>query len=96
MLIEERPHPTSVGVQRLHRFDNNYGASVIRAIGSYGYEDNLWELAVLKFEGSKWTLCYDTPICSRLPHRRGSGGHTGKDRKTQWNLIKRDSNTLSE
>lgn len=62
MLIEERPHPSSVGVQRLHRFDNNYGASVIRAIGSYGYEDNLWELAVLKFEGSRWTLCYDTPI----------------------------------
>jgi hypothetical protein len=39
-------------------FANGYGASVIIGRGSYGGEDGLYELAVMK-DGS---LCYDTPI----------------------------------
>lgn len=46
------------GVQRVYKFPNGYGASVIRHKGSYGYQKGLWELAVL-FGGE---LCYDTEI----------------------------------
>ncbi len=39
-------------------YPNGYGASIIKHNGSYGREDDLWELAVLKDGG----LCYDTDI----------------------------------
>ncbi len=56
--------------QRIYRFPNSYGASVVRRSyvsreypfsqhGSYGYEGGLWELAVID---SAWHLVYDTPI----------------------------------
>lgn len=38
----ERTHPLG-GIQR---FDNGYGASVVRFTYSYGFEQGLWELAV--------------------------------------------------
>lgn len=44
------------------KFENGYGASVIKHYGSYGYEEDLFELAVLKFDGGKCKLCYDTSI----------------------------------
>lgn len=50
------------GVQYLFRFPNNYGASIIKHLGSYGSSRDLWELAVLRFEGDKWDLTYDTEI----------------------------------
>lgn len=40
------------------RFGNGYGASVVKHFGSFGYDYDLFELAVLK----KDALCYDTPI----------------------------------
>ena len=40
------------------KFPNGYGASVIKHFGSYGYEEDLFELAVLK----NGKLCYDTEI----------------------------------
>ena len=45
---------------------NNYGASIIRHIGSYGYERGLWELAVLCFDERPicGSICYDTEITS--------------------------------
>ena len=46
------------GVQKLYSFTNGYGASVIKHKGSYGGDQGLWELAVLKGE----ELCYNTPI----------------------------------
>ena len=46
------------GIQKVYKFPNGYGASVIRHKGSYGYSKGLWELAVLN-EGE---LCYDTEI----------------------------------
>ena len=46
------------GVQKLYSFPNGYGASVIKHKGSYGGDQGLWELAVLKGE----ELCYNTPI----------------------------------
>lgn len=63
--IKDGPHPAdAMGKHIIYRFDNGYGASVVRFYGSYGYEQGLWELAVIKFEGEKndFKLCYDTPI----------------------------------
>ncbi len=39
-------------------FPNGFGASIIKHSGSYGREDDLFEVAVL-FEGD---ICYRTPI----------------------------------
>jgi len=45
------------------KFNNGYGASVIKLFGSYGFEDDLFELAVIKFtKDNEWELCYSTPI----------------------------------
>lgn len=63
-----RPISTRVlngGIQRIFRFPNGYGASVIRHSFSYGHEDGLWELAVTVITGpqpSDFGLCYSTPI----------------------------------
>ena len=60
--------------QRLYKFKNGYGASVVRHKHSYGGSKGLWELAVLKdmgkntqmYDDVKWLqtydICYDTPI----------------------------------
>lgn len=50
------------GVQYLFRFPNDYGASIIKHFGSYGSSEDLWELAVIYFEGEEWGLTYDTEI----------------------------------
>lgn len=50
------------GVSYIFRFDNDYGASVIKHCFSYGNEQDLWELAVIKWRGYDWDLVYDTPI----------------------------------
>ena len=42
------------------RFDNGYGASVVRGPGTYGSRDGLWELAVT--HGDDWKSDYSTPI----------------------------------
>lgn len=48
------------GVQRVYKFPNGYGASVIKGPYTYGGKKGLWEVAVLKGE----ELCYDTDITS--------------------------------
>lgn len=50
------------GVQYLFKFENGYGASVIKHHGSYGHNEDLWELAVIKFEDDNYYLNYDTPV----------------------------------
>lgn len=55
------------GVQYIFKFENGYGASVIKHEGSYGHAQDLWELAVIKFYVNDycdrdWGLDYDTPI----------------------------------
>ena len=51
------------GVQRLYRFDNGHGASVICHSGSYGGGEGLWELAVIHYtDGDKYVLNYSTDI----------------------------------
>lgn len=36
-----------VGIHYLFRFPNGYGASVIKIFGSYGWDNNHWELACI-------------------------------------------------
>ena len=53
------------GVQAIVFFSNGYGASVIKGYGSYGVDDDLYELGVIKQEeDDTWDLCYDTEITS--------------------------------
>lgn len=52
------------GVQALQFFPNGYGASVVRHSHSYGNENGLYELAVIKGDESDWSIVYDTPITS--------------------------------
>ena len=56
-------HEIFGGIQYIFRFENDYGASVIKHGGSYGRELDLWELAVIKFDNNdEWHLNYDTEI----------------------------------
>ena len=52
------------GVHYLFKFPNRYGASVIKHRCSYGYENDLWELGVIRFgtDDEVWRLTYDTEI----------------------------------
>jgi hypothetical protein len=51
------------GIQKVYKFPNNYGASVIRHDYSHGNEGGLWELAVIEFyPNESWDITYDTPI----------------------------------
>ena len=51
------------GIQAIVKFENNYGASVIKSDYSYGGKQGLYELAVIKYdERGLWDICYDTPI----------------------------------
>jgi len=58
-----QPHPVAAGgVQAKHFFDNGYGISVVKFRGSYGYEQGLYESAVLKGTEEKYEICYDSVI----------------------------------
>ena len=51
------------GVQYIFKFENSYGASIVKHNSSYGHERDLWELAVIKFYSTEeWGLVYDTEI----------------------------------
>jgi hypothetical protein len=51
------------GIQSIVKFNNNYGASVVKHDYSYGGKIGLYELAIIKYdENGDWDLCYDTPI----------------------------------
>ena len=47
-----------IGVIARINFDNGYGASVVKSTFSYGGNQDLYELAVIKDDA----ICYDTPI----------------------------------
>ena len=53
------------GIHYVFRFENGYGASVIKAYWTYGAYKDLWELAVIKFfgeESTEYELDYYTEI----------------------------------
>lgn len=67
--LDFQPHGNypDTGVQAKHFFANGYGVSVVQfttqfGSGSYGAEEGLYELAVLKGVEDDWYICYDTPI----------------------------------
>ena len=60
-MVEKVDMPDLNGYQLLYKFDNGYGASVVKHDYSYGGKDDKYEIAVLDQDGE---LCYDTPISS--------------------------------
>ena len=62
-LIHDRVHPAGMGgVQKVYRFPNGYGASVISSPFSYGGDEGQWEIGVVKWNGDRFGLTYETPI----------------------------------
>jgi hypothetical protein len=56
-------HDINGGIQYIFRFNNMYGASVVRHDFSYGHEQGLWELAVISYlPNDAWDICYTTPL----------------------------------
>lgn len=50
-------------LQYIFKFENGYGASVVKNIGSYGNRQDLFELAIIRFTDEfTWNLCYSTEI----------------------------------
>jgi len=56
--LDFQPMQFEVGIQARIFFDNGYGASVIKSPHSYGGNQDLYELAVIKDDAIR----YDTPI----------------------------------
>lgn len=61
--FKQHPNPHHKdGIQAIHIFPNGYGISVVKFPGSYGYEQGLYEVAVIKGVEENWEICCDTPI----------------------------------
>ena len=73
--VINREHPIAKeggsGTQKIYRFNNEYGASVVQfktmfgTTGSYTDNNNEWELAVIKFKGKEndnFELDYKTGV----------------------------------
>jgi hypothetical protein len=45
--------------QKIYKFDNGYGASVVCNFGTYGAKEGFFEVAVLDSDGQ---IAYNTPI----------------------------------
>jgi hypothetical protein len=56
--LDFQPMDMGIGFIARINFDNGYGASVVKSIYSYGGNQGLYELAVIKDNA----ICYDTPI----------------------------------
>lgn len=46
------------GIQKIYKFDNGYGASVVRHLFSYGGAQGLWEMTLLSFDDLSWRITY--------------------------------------
>lgn len=54
MVRKEKAH----GIQYIFAFNNNFGLSVIKAPFTYGYDEDMWECAMLQLIGNKYGLYY--------------------------------------
>lgn len=59
VVIKEEP----TSVQKLYRFPNGAGASVIRGEFTYGGDEGLWELGVVRFVDDGYHLIYPKAVC---------------------------------
>ena len=58
----DRPHIIG-GRQKIWRFENGFGASVVQFEGAYVRGSDEWELAVIRFDkNDDWELDFTTPI----------------------------------
>jgi hypothetical protein len=66
--FKELPNnPVNDGIQYIAKYPNNYGASIVQHSFSYGKDEGLWELAVIKYEPNEtdihnFEIDYSTPI----------------------------------
>lgn len=60
--LQFKPHSIGNGLQATMNFDNNYGVSVVKFNGSYGFNNDLWEVAILY----KDALTYNTDITDNV------------------------------
>lgn len=63
----EKPHLNGEGIARTYTFTNGSVLSAVKFPGSYGYKDNLWEIAALDKDGNFitqdcWHNVYDDVI----------------------------------
>ena len=56
--LDFNPMEMDLGIIARINFDNGYGASVVKSMYSYGGNQELYELAIIKNND----ICYDTPI----------------------------------
>jgi hypothetical protein len=64
--VEVQPFERIEGVQKIYRFRNAAGASVIKGTHTYGGEDGLWEVAPIYFVGHsnfEYELFYPEEVC---------------------------------
>lgn len=66
--LEFNKKPYGEGIQALIFFDNGYGASIIQGGTAYTYNDEEYELAVIKGNKVNWGLCYNPPITYVIGH----------------------------
>ncbi len=62
------------GMQKLYRFKNGWGASVIMNPHSWGGDNALWELALIKWKTDDWKIS-DWQVSQRFPQWRDSKGN---------------------
>lgn len=73
-IIDIKIRSLNEGFQTIVFFENNYGASVVWHKFSYGNDEDLFEIAVIKGNMKNWELVYDTPITDDV-----LGHQTSKD-----------------
>ena len=76
--LKFKPHPVGNGVQARMDFENDYGVSVVKFNGSYGYP-HLWEVAVMY----KGYLTYSTDITDDVLGHQSDKDVTEVMRKVQ-------------
>ena len=68
--LQFKPHGVypDTGIHATHFFDNGYGVSVVRFTtefgGSYGANEGLYEVAIIKGTEDNWHITYETYITS--------------------------------
>ena len=75
--------PSTGGIQARMFWPNGYGVSVVRHSFSYGGEQGLYELAVLRGSEKSSSLCYSTPVTDDVVGWQNEEGITELMRQVQ-------------